>query len=102
MAGSVAALVSLATGGVDAALVVIIVALVVQQLDNDLLAPVIYGRALRLHPAAVLLSVVVGGALFGLAGSAFAVPVLAVGTNVFDEWRVDRRTRSSPGEAGAG
>ena len=86
-AGVIAALVALVTAGVGPAVIVAVVALVVQQLDNDLLAPVIYGRALSLHPAAVLLSVVAGGALFGLAGTVLAVPVVAVGVAVVKELR---------------
>jgi predicted PurR-regulated permease PerM len=86
-AGVLAVLIGLVTGGVATALIVGGVALVVQQLDNDILAPVIYGRALNMHPVAVLLSVAAGGALFGLAGALLAVPVVAVAVNTIDEWR---------------
>ena len=89
VAGVVAVLVTLVTAGATQALVIAAVAIVVQQLDNDLLAPVIYGRALRLHPLAVLLAIVAGGALFGLVGTFLAVPVLAVVANVTDELRRD-------------
>ena len=78
LAGVVAVMVALVTGGVGAALVVAIVALVVQQIDNELLAPLIYGRALNLHPIAILLSVAAGSALFGLVGAVLAVPLTAV------------------------
>jgi hypothetical protein len=87
LAAVIAVLVALVTGGVGTAVIVAIVAFVVQQLDNDLLAPVIYGRALSLHPVSVLLSVVAGGALFGLAGTVLAVPVVAVVVNVWKELR---------------
>ncbi|MEO6468825.1 MAG: AI-2E family transporter [Acidimicrobiia bacterium] len=63
------------------------VAIIVQQLDNDLLSPVIFGRALNLHPAVVLLSVTGGGALFGIPGAILAVPIVAVMVNVFQEVR---------------
>jgi predicted PurR-regulated permease PerM len=86
-AGVLAVLIGLVTGGVATALIVGIVALVVQQLDNDILAPFIYGRALNLHPVTVLLSVATGAALFGLAGALLAVPAVAVAVNTFDEWR---------------
>lgn len=86
-AGVVAVLVALVTGGVVPALIVGAVALVVQQLDNDLLAPVIYGKALNLHPVTVLLSVAAGAALFGLGGTLLAVPLVAVAVNVADELR---------------
>lgn len=82
VAGAVAVLVALATAGPDGALVVLVVAVVVQQLDNDVLAPVVYGRALNLHPVVVLLAITTGGALFGLAGSFLAVPITAVVVNV--------------------
>jgi len=87
LAGLVAVLVALVTGGVGTAVIVAIVAFVVQQLDNDLLAPLVYGRALSLHPVAVLLSVVAGGALFGFAGTVLAVPLVAVVVNVYKELR---------------
>ncbi|MFP5376709.1 MAG: AI-2E family transporter [Acidimicrobiia bacterium] len=82
VAGVVAVLVALATAGLDAAVIVAVVAVAVQQFDNDLLAPVVYGRALNLHPVAVLLAITAGAALFGLAGSILAIPVTAVAANV--------------------
>lgn len=85
-AGVVATLVALVTAGTVPALIVALVALVVQQLDNDVLAPIIYGRSLSLHPVAVLLSVVAGGALFGIAGTVLAVPLVAVTFNVAKEF----------------
>lgn len=87
VAGVVAVLVALVTGGTGSALVVAVVAILVQQFDNDLLAPVIYGRALSLHPVVILVSVVAGGALFGLAGTILAVPAVAVGFNAVQGYR---------------
>jgi len=87
LAGIIAVLVALVTASTGAAVIVAIVALVVQQLDNDLLAPVIFGRALSLHPVVILLSVVAGGAIFGLAGTVLAVPVVAVAANATRAYR---------------
>jgi predicted PurR-regulated permease PerM len=87
VAGAMAVLVTLATGGGTAALLVLAVVIVVQQLDNDLLAPVVYGRSLELHPVTVLLAVAGGGALFGIPGTFLAVPVTAVILNVLAEAR---------------
>ncbi|MGE0729883.1 MAG: AI-2E family transporter [Acidimicrobiia bacterium] len=97
-AGIIAVLVTLATAGFPAAVIVAAVALAVQQLDNDLLAPVIYGRALQLHPLAVLLGIAAGGALFGLVGTVFAVPVLAVAANTIDELRTNGPDGASAGD----
>ena len=87
VAGVLSVLVALATSGGAAALVVAAVALVVQQLDNDILAPVVYGRALELHPVVVLLAILAGGSAFGLIGSFLAVPVVAVAVNAATEAR---------------
>lgn len=78
VAGIIAVLVALASAGLGGAAVVAVVAIVVQQIDNDVLAPVVYGKALELHPSAIILSVAAGGALFGLAGTFLAVPVAAI------------------------
>lgn len=87
VAGVVAVLVTLVTAGAVPALIIAVVAIVVQQLDNDLLAPVIYGRMLKIHPSLILVGVVAGGALFGILGTLFAVPVLVVALGVGDEAR---------------
>lgn len=88
-AGVLSVLVALATSGLGAAVVVAVVAVVVQQLDNDLLAPWIYGKALQLHPVVVLLAITSGGSLFGLLGTFLAVPVVAIVINVWGEARRD-------------
>jgi predicted PurR-regulated permease PerM len=87
VAGILAVLVTLATANGGAALIVLVVAFVVQQVDNELLAPVIYGRALQLHPVVVLLALAAGGALFGVAGTFLSVPLMAIVFNVVSEVR---------------
>ncbi len=81
-AGLVATMVALVTAGSSAAVVVAVVAVVVQQLDNDLLAPVIYGHTLQLHPLVVILGISVGASAAGLTGAFLAVPLVAVGAGV--------------------
>ena len=87
LAGAVAVLVTLVTSGFSAALIVLIVAVVVQQFDNDLLAPIVFGRSLSLHPLIVLGAIVAGSTLFGVFGAVLAVPVCAVIINVMAETR---------------
>lgn len=91
--GVLAFAVTLVTAGVGPALIVGIVALVVQQLDNDFLAPVVFGKALNLHPVAILLGVSTGAALGGLPGAVLAVPVTALVVNLTAEAR-DYRTET--------
>jgi putative heme transporter len=85
--GVIAVLVALVSGGATAAVIVGAVAFLVQQLDNELLAPLIYGRALDLHPVVILVSVVAGAALFGITGALIAVPLVAVSVNSVREFR---------------
>lgn len=77
-AGVIAVSVTLVTSGTAPAAIVAVVAIVVQQLDGDLLAPVVYGRALHLHPLAVIVALTTGAAVAGIIGAFIAVPVVAV------------------------
>lgn len=77
VAGSVAVLVGLATGGLLAALAVLALVIGVQQLEGHVLAPVLLGRATHLHPLAVLVSLTAGAILLGVLGAFIAVPVAA-------------------------
>jgi predicted PurR-regulated permease PerM len=87
VSGVLATAVTLVTAGAGPALIVGIVALVVQQVDNDLLAPIVFGKALSLHPVAILLGVATGGALGGLPGAVLAVPLTALAVNLTGEAR---------------
>jgi predicted PurR-regulated permease PerM len=88
VAGVLAILVTLVTAGLDGAIVVALVALAVQQLDNDLLAPWVFGKNLELHPLVILVAITAGGTLFGIFGAFLAVPVSAVIINLLAEGRV--------------
>ncbi|MCZ3386889.1 MAG: AI-2E family transporter, partial [Actinomycetia bacterium] len=63
-----------------AALLVAALVVVVQQLESNLLSPLLMGHTLALHPALVILAVTAGGTIAGVAGAFLAVPVLAVAT----------------------
>ncbi len=87
IAGAIAVGVTLVTAGFGKALIVLIVAVLVQQFDNDLLAPIVFGRSLELHPLVVLGAIVAGSTLFGAFGAVLAVPVSAMLINVVAEAR---------------
>jgi putative heme transporter len=84
VAGAVAVLVALAANGPLDALLVLAVVVAVQQIEGNLLEPLIMGRALRLHPAVVLVAVTAGALTAGVAGALVAVPITAV---VFRVWK---------------
>lgn len=89
-AGILAVIVALVTAGTTAAVIMAVVALLVQQFDNDLLAPVIYGRIIKLHPVVVLCALAAGGTLAGIIGAFVAVPFTAVAVAVGGELWVRR------------
>jgi putative heme transporter len=82
VAGAVAVLVALADSGIGLALAVLVLNVAVQQLEGNLLEPVIVGRATHLHPLAILAGLTTGAVLYGLAGAFFAVPFLAAGVRI--------------------
>ena len=87
LAGVVAGLVVLATNGVGDALIVGAVVVAVQQLDGDLLAPWVLGRAVALHPLVILLALTAGAVLGGAVGAFLAVPTTAVAVAATGEVR---------------
>ena len=78
VSGALAVLVALVTQGPTTALLVIALVLVVQQIEGNVLQPILVGRTLDLHPALVILAVTAGGTLAGIIGAFLAVPVVAV------------------------
>ena len=62
----------------------ILLYIAIQQLESNILTPRIQGRAVRVHPILVLLTVIAANELDGLRGAVFAVPTLAVLRVLFD------------------
>ncbi|MFJ2618772.1 AI-2E family transporter [Glutamicibacter sp. NPDC087344] len=78
LTGALAVLLALVSNGWVNALIMLAVVLLVQQAESHILQPLIMGKAVSLHPLAVVLSVAGGTMLAGIAGALFAVPLLAV------------------------
>ncbi|MCY7341989.1 MAG: AI-2E family transporter [Pseudonocardia sp.] len=77
VAGAVGVLVALVSNGFTTALIVLALILVVQQVEGNVLQPILQSRSLGLHAAVVLLAVTAGSTLYGIAGAFLAVPVTA-------------------------
>ncbi|MDQ0788902.1 AI-2E family transporter [Streptomyces sp. B3I8] len=82
VSGALAVVVALVTQGVFAAVMTLAVVLAVQQIEGHILQPFILGRAVRVHPLAVVLSVAAGGMVAGIGGAVVAVPLVAVTNTV--------------------
>jgi predicted PurR-regulated permease PerM len=76
--GVIAVLLALVANGPVNALIMLGIVLLVQQLESHILQPLVMGKAVALHPVAVILSVAAGSYLAGIPGALFSVPILAV------------------------
>ncbi len=77
IAGALAVLVALVSNGLTTAIIMLAIVVVVQQVEGNVLQPMLQSRGLRLHAAVVLLVVTAGTSLYGIAGAFFSVPVAA-------------------------
>jgi predicted PurR-regulated permease PerM len=77
VAGALAVAVTLGTKGWIAALVLVVIFILENQLESHLLQPVVVGRMVRLHPLAIILVLAVGGVVAGIPGAVVAVPTAA-------------------------
>jgi predicted PurR-regulated permease PerM len=77
LAGSVAVLVALVSKGPITALIALAVVVLVMQVEGHVLQPLLLGRAVRVHPLAVVLSIAAGLLIAGIFGALIAVPIVA-------------------------
>ncbi|WP_459611238.1 AI-2E family transporter [Corynebacterium urogenitale] len=77
-AGALSVLVALVAVDFKTAVIVLILIIAVQQLEGNVLQPVLQSRAMDVHPVIILLAVTVGSTLFGIIGAFLAVPVAAM------------------------
>lgn len=78
VSGAAAVLVALVAQGPIVALVVLALLVAIMQLEGHVLQPLLLGRAVKLHPLAVVLAIAAGLVVAGIAGALLAVPLLAV------------------------
>lgn len=90
-AGLLAALVALVTSGPTTALIVIIIVVAVNQIEGNLLQPLLLGKALSLHPLAILVALTAGTILAGIIGTLISVPIAAVLWSAVTTWNADKR-----------
>jgi putative heme transporter len=93
--GGVAVLVALVAQGPVSALIVLAIIVGIMQLESHILQPLLLGRAVKLHPLAVILAIAAGLLTAGIAGALLAVPLLAVLNSGIRSLRseADRHTR---------
>lgn len=78
LAGLAAVVVAFSAGGLTDALLTLGAVVLVQQVEGNLLQPLIMRRAVFLHPLVIVYVLTIGGLLYGIAGAVIAVPIAAV------------------------
>jgi putative heme transporter len=97
LTGFLAVLVALASEGLVTALIVLAIVALVQQIESDILQPMIMGRVVPLHPLVVLLVLSAGAKLIGLIGALLAVPLAASVSAIGNEVRLRSEHPGEPG-----
>lgn len=78
LSGAVAVLIALVDSGWVTALIILGAVIAVQQLEGHVLQPLIMGRAVAIHPLAVIVAIASGVVLAGITGALVSVPLVAV------------------------
>jgi predicted PurR-regulated permease PerM len=94
--GALAILVALATKGWVAAVILLAVLLLENQIESHLLQPLVVGRLVRLHPLSIILVLAVGGIIAGIPGAIVAVPFTAVITYAWPVLRAGHSGQPGP------
>jgi predicted PurR-regulated permease PerM len=85
-----------------ALIVWVVVLILYQQIENNLIQPVVYGRTVQIHPLVVIVAVLIGSALLGVLGVLVAIPAAAaIQSVVRDWWRFRHSEPSEPAAAEA-
>ncbi len=92
-AGAFSVLIALGGAGESAALGMLVIQLLANGILQQLVQPIAYGAALGIHPLAVLVVTIAGGALFGGVGLILAAPLTAAATKVATDFA---RARERP------
>jgi len=77
VAGAAAVLIAFLFNGLDHALIMLGVVLLVNQLEGNVLHPFLTGGVVKVHPLGVVIGVIAGAAVGGVAGAFLAVPIIA-------------------------
>ncbi len=82
--------------GPQMALWVLLLYIAVQQLENHVLFPIIMGKATGMNPIVVILAILIGGHLAGVAGAILGVPVATVIVEILDDVARAKTSRRVP------
>src|SRR6185503_12285721 len=99
-AGAFSVLLALGGAGTDAAIGMIIIQLLANGILQQMVQPIAMGAALGIHPLAVLIVTIAGGALFGAIGLILAAPLTSAATKIAADLSRSRAAAAEPAAEG--
>src|SRR4051812_44347141 len=96
IAGAVVGIVAGIVGFPGKLIIWVVFLIVYQQVENNVIQPLVYRRSVAIHPLVVIVAVLVGASLLGVLGALLAIPVAATVQIVVKEWWLYRRARLLP------
>src|SRR4030095_14689002 len=94
-AGAFTVAIALGGQGTEAAIAMAVIVLLANGILQQLIQPIAYGAALGIHPLAVLIVTIAGGALFGTVGLVLAAPLTSAAVKISEDVA---RARTTTGE----
>lgn len=85
IATAIAGVDAFARGGAQLAAVVVVIYFVLRQIEDQVVMPIVIGRAVHLHPVVTIFAVLVGLSVYGVLGGLLGVPIAAAVNVVFRE-----------------
>jgi predicted PurR-regulated permease PerM len=96
--GGIVAIVAAIVGFPGKLIAWVIFLVVYQQVENNVIQPVVYKRTVQIHPLIVIVAVLIGGTLLGVLGALLAIPVAATVQILVKEWWGIRKRGGTPAE----
>jgi predicted PurR-regulated permease PerM len=96
IAGAIVAIVAAIVGFPGKLIAWVVYVIVYQQVENNVIQPVVYRRTVQIHPLIVIVAVLIGGSLLGVLGALLAIPIAATVQIMIREWWILRKSRLVP------
>lgn len=102
IAGTVAVSLALVSQGPLAAVLMLVGTVLVMTIESHFLQPLVMGKAVDIHPLAILLGITAGGAVSGILGALLAIPLLAFGVAFYRALRHPQPSQETAEDAEGG
>ena len=96
IAGLIVGIVAAVVGFPGKLIAWVIYVIVYQQVENNVIQPVVYRRTVQIHPLIVITAVLIGGSLLGVLGALLAIPIAATVQIIVKDWWELRKARLVP------